>query len=268
MDAPEFNPGFRISWRDIVVIVLGIIASIALWPNYTEISFVIGVSVGHFFLFCNVFRISRDLELLWAAVFCVLFTATSMTGHPSINWVAVICIVWAAISILIETRKRSYHGIGWETINSGLHEWWKMEARRAEIPDEMHEAAPNKITYKMRMEKNGNSSRDNILIAEFEGVLGEGSAGNSQVDCIQTLLFDVISEVQPATVIVDLSRVRYTFGNHALGLVSKLRHQTLPTVLIISELCEQLGTWAQLPTATNLRVARSVPEALEMFAHT
>ena len=85
---------------------------------------VIGVPVAHFFLFCNVFRISRPLELLWAGVFLILAGSTVVWNAP--GWPATV-IVSACVAVAVvvaEMRKPSYHGVGWRRINPRLPEWW------------------------------------------------------------------------------------------------------------------------------------------------
>ncbi|MEI8368878.1 MAG: hypothetical protein WCJ31_10655, partial [Planctomycetia bacterium] len=71
----------------------------------------IGLPVVHFFLFCNVFRISRPLELLWAGVFLILAALTVVWGAP--GWVATVVVsVFVACAVVIaEMCKPSYHGV-------------------------------------------------------------------------------------------------------------------------------------------------------------
>ena len=67
-----FQPGFRLSAIDVIVILVGAIASVVLWSTVWWIGFVIAFVVAHFFLFCNVFRVARPLELAWSGLFIVL----------------------------------------------------------------------------------------------------------------------------------------------------------------------------------------------------
>jgi hypothetical protein len=83
-------------------------------------------------LFCNVFRVARPLELLWADVFVVLAGATILWGVP--GWwsttLGSVCV--AALAIAVEMRKPSYHGVGWQRINPDLRAWWNAhEAQKA-----------------------------------------------------------------------------------------------------------------------------------------
>lgn len=122
MNEREFAPGFRISWSDGAVLAAGA-AAVALAPR--ELALVAGVAVGHFFLFCNVFRIRRGPELLWAGVFVALAGATLAWGRP--GWAITVgsALALAAGLIAREMRYAGYHGVGWRRVNPGLPEWWR-----------------------------------------------------------------------------------------------------------------------------------------------
>ena len=97
MDSPEtpvaddFQPGFRLSVRDVVVILLGVAAASYLTIIEPWWGFIVAFVVAHFFLFCNVVRMARPLELTWTAVFLALASATLMIGanFPDIDVIAV-----------------------------------------------------------------------------------------------------------------------------------------------------------------------------------
>jgi hypothetical protein len=120
-----FAPGFRISLLDAVVLIGGIIGAFVISSYAWWAGMVIGFVVGHFFLFCNVFRIARKPELIWAAVFIVLIGATVLTGMP--GWIVAFSVsfIVAVLLIYLEMQKCSYHGIFWSKINPGLREWWE-----------------------------------------------------------------------------------------------------------------------------------------------
>jgi hypothetical protein len=121
----KFAPGFRISLWDVVVLVIGISFFLALIKNYAPISLAIVFITGHFFLFCNVFRVARPLELLWAGIFIALSGCTIFCGIP--GWPVTIAVSFGATIVVIvcEMRKPSYHGICWQQINPGLKNWWE-----------------------------------------------------------------------------------------------------------------------------------------------
>jgi hypothetical protein len=119
-----FQPGFRLSFIDVVVLVIGATASAALWNAVWWIGFIVAFVVAHFFLFCNVFRIARPLELAWAGVFIALVYGTIAFSVP--GWPAAIAgsLAVTVAVIALEMRKLSYHGVLWQRINPALPEWW------------------------------------------------------------------------------------------------------------------------------------------------
>jgi hypothetical protein len=121
MKARTFSPGFRLSPLDVVILAGGVAGAVFV-PK--EIAIVAATAVGHFFLFCNVFRMSRKPELIWAATFTTLAATTLFHGAP--GWTATVSISFclALALIALETRKPSYHGLGWRRLNPGLPDWW------------------------------------------------------------------------------------------------------------------------------------------------
>jgi hypothetical protein len=92
------------------------------WPA----SLIIAVVIGHFFLFCNGFRISRRPELIWAGIFIVLSVTTILPWFPV--WTVTIAIsICATITVVIcEMKNPSSHGVGWRKINPHLKNWWDL----------------------------------------------------------------------------------------------------------------------------------------------
>lgn len=125
MAEAKFQPGFRMSVIDGVVIVVGIVVAVGLWPTAWWLGFIVAFVVGHFFVFCNVFRVARPLELAWSGLFVVLMYGTIRFGWPS--WVVAIgcSLLVTAVVIGLEMRKASYHGVLWKRINPGLRQWWE-----------------------------------------------------------------------------------------------------------------------------------------------
>lgn len=130
----RFEPGFRISVGDGLILLAGGLAAGWAGSRLPVAGLLVGFVVGHFFLFCNVFRISRRPELIWAAVFSLSAALTLMTGIPGWQVTFAGSMVLAGILIAIEMRKPSYHGVGWKRINPNLREWW--DRRRPARPDE------------------------------------------------------------------------------------------------------------------------------------
>ena len=110
---------------DIAVLVCGAIAAVAFWPEAGWMGFIIAFVIGHFFLFCNVFRIARPLELAWSAVFVVLAAGTILTDTPGWPVTITVSLAVTVMAVVIAMRRPSYHGICWQWINPGLPVWWQ-----------------------------------------------------------------------------------------------------------------------------------------------
>ncbi|HKS16915.1 MAG TPA: hypothetical protein VJU16_06355 [Planctomycetota bacterium] len=124
MNERLFAPGFRLSAFDVLILVGGTGAAIALATVHLWTGLAVGFVVAHFFLFCNVLRMSRRLELIWAAVFTALAVGA---GLAWLSWKFVFPISLAVTLVLAVTELRlpSYHGVGWKRINPRLPEWWE-----------------------------------------------------------------------------------------------------------------------------------------------
>jgi len=128
MPPRPFNPGFRLDAIDTLVLVAGAAGAIFLAQVEWWMGLIVGFAVGHFFLFCNVFRVAKPLELTWSAIFVVLAGSTIATGQP--GWPATIAttLVATLAVIAMQLRKPSYHGIAWQRFNPRLPEWWQSQA--------------------------------------------------------------------------------------------------------------------------------------------
>jgi hypothetical protein len=121
----EFSPGFRFSKLDAAILFVGLFvsadtAAIMFWPGMA-----IGFVVAHFFLFCNIVRMERSSELIWAAVFVALAAATILTGRPGWPTTFAISLVVTVVLVIFEMRKPSYHGVFWRRVNPNLRQWWE-----------------------------------------------------------------------------------------------------------------------------------------------
>lgn len=119
-----FNPGFQLSVADGLVLLLATTASWALRSFDVALSIAVAFTVAHFFLFCNVLRMARSLELVWAAVFVVLSSSTLLIGIPTWPQTWVISGVCTVVLTLIQVRHPSYHGVFWQRLNPALPSWW------------------------------------------------------------------------------------------------------------------------------------------------
>lgn len=129
MDDPTFSPGFRFSTLDGVVLIVGGAAA----AGISLISMWIGVAtafaVAHFFVFCNEFRISRPLELIWAGTFAALAV---LAMAQLVVWPVALTasLILTLVVIVIEARRPSYHGVAWKRLNPQLEAWWRARSRQ------------------------------------------------------------------------------------------------------------------------------------------
>lgn len=127
MPSKLFKPGFRLSVTDTLVLVAGAAGSILAAQVEWWMGLIVGFAVGHFFLFCNVFRIARPLELAWSALFVGLAGSTIVTEQPGWQVTIGATLVVTLLVIVAQVRKPSYHGIAWQRFNPKLLEWWEAQ---------------------------------------------------------------------------------------------------------------------------------------------
>lgn len=116
--------GMRFSRMDAVAIFAMAIAAVALWPAVGGLALVGPFALGHFFLFCNVFRVRRRLEIGWAAAF-VANCAMWVTFAEGWSWAAVFAVQLPITIAVIASEIRSprYHGVRANRWNPRLHEY-------------------------------------------------------------------------------------------------------------------------------------------------
>ena len=117
------NPiwGARLMPWDIPAALACALATAWAWPFMGTFSLLGPLVLGHFFLFCNVFRVRRSLELVWSALF--LTNAAVCVGLFAIDalpYMALAQLPFTAIVIGFEVRDWRYHGIFADHINPDL----------------------------------------------------------------------------------------------------------------------------------------------------
>ena len=120
----KFQPGFRLSEMDVGILLLGICSSVLLARLDERLGMTVLFVLAHFFLFCNVLRMSRPLELIWAGLFVLLAGSTFTFGLPPWNTTLVGMLVVTVILAIIQFLQPSYHGVLWRKINPKLKQWW------------------------------------------------------------------------------------------------------------------------------------------------
>lgn len=111
------RPGFRFSVMDAAAIVVVVIAAVGLYSSIGELAFLFPVVLFHFFLFCNVFRVRRESELIWAGVFIVNFAVWSLADAFTWSHVLLSQTPVTLAILVIELRSPRYHGIGYSYVN-------------------------------------------------------------------------------------------------------------------------------------------------------
>ncbi len=103
--------GFRFSATDAVAILVCIAATTWGLSAIGPIAWCFPFVLGHFFLFCNVFRVPRKPELVWAASFIMIATTCLIIDQPI--WCSMIAVLPVTIGVMVYAiRLPTYHGIG------------------------------------------------------------------------------------------------------------------------------------------------------------
>ena len=125
----HFQPGFRLSWRNVAMLPLGGCGAWALWRTGWAVATaaVVGV-VGHFFLFRHALRMARVLELIWAAVFVAVMALVvlALPWVAALGWSVPGGLVACATAVLVclQVRRADYHGVGWRYFTPDLPAWF------------------------------------------------------------------------------------------------------------------------------------------------
>lgn len=120
----KFDPGFRLSKTDVGVITISLIGASALFQHSKFLCFSVLFVVTHFFLFCNIIRMSRLSELIWASVFICGVSLSLTIGEPPIYTSIGCSLIVTIILAALEIQKPSYHGAFWKKLNPDLETWF------------------------------------------------------------------------------------------------------------------------------------------------
>ena len=127
----QFKPGFRFSLLDAFILITALCAAVFLFPYDAYYSVLVGFVVLHFFLFCNVVRMSRTPEIIWSFVFLSAFYGQLKLAALSFNLALLISLFMTVVLVIFEIRKPSYHGICWEMLNPKLPKWFAERQKRS-----------------------------------------------------------------------------------------------------------------------------------------
>lgn len=114
--------GFRFSWIDALALLAGTVAISWLGDALPVMRWTIAFALGHFFLFCNVVRLHRNYELLWAAAFVIHVALWIQRELAGFSWPLVLAIQTPLTLGLVGLQLRSpdYRGVFAERINPHL----------------------------------------------------------------------------------------------------------------------------------------------------
>jgi hypothetical protein len=126
MPNPALKPrtaGLRFSVLDAAVLLVFGLSAVGLATLGSELWWLLLIVAGHFFLFCNVFRVRRRFELIWAAV--LLLNAGTWLWLDRLTWLAVLAcqLPITAVLIVAEMRMARYHGILARRLNRRLDDY-------------------------------------------------------------------------------------------------------------------------------------------------
>lgn len=128
-DQPAFRPGFRFAPTDGLVLLAGAVGAAMAWRIEPAIGIAVLLPVAMFFVFCNVVRMVRSLELVWAGAYAAGCVARIQFGGPPWPWVVGGCLLLAVALVGLQLRRADYHGVGWQRVNSQLPAWWAARTR-------------------------------------------------------------------------------------------------------------------------------------------
>lgn len=109
--------GFRFSKTDGLVLLIALVVCILLSLVSIFASVLIIFIVLHFFLFCNVFRIRRNFELIWSIIFIFQMVVNSFL--IVVPWYSPLLIqfVFTFLFVFMEMKSPRYHGVFADRIN-------------------------------------------------------------------------------------------------------------------------------------------------------
>ena len=115
--SPNRRWGFRCSAGDLVVLVAGVVVTIASRDWFPPLAILTPFVLAHFFLFCNVFRVGQAAELVWGGLFLTTVAASRLSDE--VRWEFVLLpMCGVTIVLILRTLRRSdYHGAFCQRIN-------------------------------------------------------------------------------------------------------------------------------------------------------
>jgi len=103
--------GFRLSAGDVLLLAAGAAATWLLWEPTAGLVVFAPVALAHFFLFCNVFRVGRKPELVWAGCFLAIAVAWLLLPPLAWWWLVVLPSPVTLGVIVHAIRRPGYRGV-------------------------------------------------------------------------------------------------------------------------------------------------------------
>lgn len=128
---PDFRPGSRFAATDAVVLLVGAGAAAMAWRIEPALGIAVLLPVAMFFVFCNVVRMVRRLELVWAFAYAVGCVFRIQCGWPTWPWLVAGSLLLASVLVGLQLRRVDYHGIAWQRVNPSLPAWWAEHGTRS-----------------------------------------------------------------------------------------------------------------------------------------
>jgi len=120
---PKRTWGLRFSISDAIVLALLACSTVVVYQINESFAWLVGIASMHFFLFCNVFRVRRRREIIWAVLFVLNAGFWFLLGR--INWFAVLaCQIPVTAGVIAwEIKTPRYHGIFANRLNPRLEDY-------------------------------------------------------------------------------------------------------------------------------------------------
>jgi hypothetical protein len=115
--------GFRFSLIDAAAIAAFAVLIAGLHWLGSSLWWLVAMLAMHFFLFCNVFRVLRRRELIWAALFILNVGFWLLLGR--LDWFTVLaCQLPATVGVITwEVKAARYHGVFADRLNPNLKDY-------------------------------------------------------------------------------------------------------------------------------------------------
>ena len=115
--------GFRFSIIDSVALAAFAVVIVGLHRLPSSLWWLVAILAVHFFLFCNVFRVIRRRELIWAALFILNVGFWLLLGR--LDWFSVLaCQLPVTVGVIAwEVKATRYHGIFADRLNTQLEDY-------------------------------------------------------------------------------------------------------------------------------------------------